>query len=401
MPIPVRSVSLLRPAIIALVGVAAIVTPLGLYETIAPVQAPTQQDFHYIKDTSPIGLGTPPRTNTTWSRLCGDIGYMACPNSGNNITKIRNATGVYVTTDGFSSKIPAHVVEGFQRGLLNLSPSVSSISDIQYRSLTTRTQKETERQAAIDNGTAFNISAYRPLSTLVLSDDIGVYEGLIVDMKQGGLGFRNHTAPPWTRYGSTWTEDILFIEPKSVCVDTNLTLDFEIAVTPVGLFEEVSDLVLTDRGGFVNLNRTYPAWDRGDTQDHPELYFRAYRAAYLNDGLTMAFMNVTSPGNASTNTRAFRYLNSTLNKEFSLHWKNGETVTDFLDIKASRLQLHTAFGNISLVRLLCKGAGGQDYDNITNMVASCGLLYGAPRRCDGSASLSFDPGSSWTLPMFS
>jgi hypothetical protein len=51
--------------------------------------------------------------------------------------------------------------------------------------------------------------------------------------------------------------------------------------------------------------------------------------------------------------------------------------------------------------LLCQGAGGQDYANITNFVAVCGLMYGAPRRQDGSASLLFDPGSSWTVPMYS
>ena len=51
--------------------------------------------------------------------------------------------------------------------------------------------------------------------------------------------------------------------------------------------------------------------------------------------------------------------------------------------------------------LVCAGAGGADLANITNMAASCGLLYGAPRRLDGSASLLFDPGSAWTLPMYS
>ena len=35
------------------------------------------------------------------------------------------------------------------------------------------------------------------------------------------------------------------------------------------------------------------------------------------------------------------------------------------------------------------------------MVGSCGLLYGTPRRQDGSASLLFNPGSIWTLPMYS
>jgi hypothetical protein len=51
--------------------------------------------------------------------------------------------------------------------------------------------------------------------------------------------------------------------------------------------------------------------------------------------------------------------------------------------------------------LLCAGAGTGDYANITNMVSTCGLLYGAPRRHDGSGSIIFDPGSTWTLPMYS
>lgn len=50
---------------------------------------------------------------------------------------------------------------------------------------------------------------------------------------------------------------------------------------------------------------------------------------------------------------------------------------------------------------LCSGSGGRDYANYTNTVALCGTLYGAPRREDGSLSLLFDPGSSWTLPMYS
>ena len=132
-PLPVLFVSLLRPLIIALVGVAAIVTPLGLYETIAPTRVPTQQPFHYVEDTSPIGLGTPPRTNTSWSRLCGWVGWTACPHSGNNITSIANLTGVYTSYDSISTKIPPHVIEGFQSGLSNFSESVSSSFDIQYQ----------------------------------------------------------------------------------------------------------------------------------------------------------------------------------------------------------------------------------------------------------------------------
>lgn len=50
--------------------------------------------------------------------------------------------------------------------------------------------------------------------------------------------------------------------------------------------------------------------------------------------------------------------------------------------------------------MLCRGQGGGDLANITNIAAKCGILYGAPRRNDSSASVLFDPGSSWTLSMY-
>jgi hypothetical protein len=51
--------------------------------------------------------------------------------------------------------------------------------------------------------------------------------------------------------------------------------------------------------------------------------------------------------------------------------------------------------------MLCRGQGGGDLANITNIVSACGLLYGAPRRKDNTTSSLFDPGSAWTLPMYS
>ena len=50
---------------------------------------------------------------------------------------------------------------------------------------------------------------------------------------------------------------------------------------------------------------------------------------------------------------------------------------------------------------MCAGAGGQDFANITNFAATCGLMYGVPRRADGVDDLMFLPGSEWTTPMYS
>lgn len=39
--------------------------------------------------------------------------------------------------------------------------------------------------------------------------------------------------------------------------------------------------------------------------------------------------------------------------------------------------------------------------NITNTVAACGLMYGAPKRLDNGNSIRFDPGSNWSVPLYS
>ena len=54
-----------------------------------------------------------------------------------------------------------------------------------------------------------------------------------------------------------------------------------------------------------------------------------------------------------------------------------------------------------MAAMLCEGAGGQDFANITNFAAQCGLVWGVPQRTDGVDDLMFLPGSEWTTPMYS
>lgn len=106
-------------------------------------------------------------------------------------------------------------------------------------------------------------------------------EGLVVDAKNGGVGFRNHSAPPLTAYGSTWTEDLLSIQPVPRCVDTNLILDYTIPENDVRSINSRSPLTVTDRGGFSELNTVNPERDREGVQADPELWERAYQAAWF------------------------------------------------------------------------------------------------------------------------
>jgi hypothetical protein len=327
-----------------LTGVAAIVTPLGLYEGVVSGKAPTLEAFHYIQDKSPLGYGTPPRTNLPWSRICGAFDPVGCPNSPSNITDFSNATGEYWQADWYDSHVPQYVVDLFESGLSTMNKSVSSIFDIQWRSYTWSKVNDNAGALLVDNGSAYPVGSFRMASSLLLNDAILLVEGLIVDMKNGGIGFRNHSAPPSQPYGSTWSEDILFIEPETQCVDTNLTLDFSIPKTTSEGTSTVSNLVLTDRGGFANINRHYPTWDRNDTQDNPELFQRAYKGAWINNVWSMFFMNVTNPRNQSeSNSHPFQYLNSAVGKTFPLQY-NDSSIMPPLNIQPDALQVSTLYG---------------------------------------------------------
>ncbi|KAH7394721.1 hypothetical protein BKA66DRAFT_509547 [Pyrenochaeta sp. MPI-SDFR-AT-0127] len=439
--------SFFKTFMLVLIAVAAVVTPLGLYEGIVAEPTSTSEAFHYIRDTTPMGFGTPPRdSNSTWSRLCGAFLLVPCPNDNNAATVIDNKSGISVDyrDDWYSSVVPQKVVDVFQSGTAGFEDSVSSSFDIEYRSYTKSEIDDNGngKGPVVDNGTARTIGNYQPLSSILLNDAIIAVEGLVVDMKNGGVGFRNHSAPTWKEYGSTWSEDLLFVVPDTVCVNTNLTLDFSIARTrSEGLIAKGGILrpSIVDRGGFVNLNTTYPRWDIGDVQANPNLWYRAYRAAWIRNAYTMAYMNVTNLSNQTTGVKAFSYLNSTMNQSFPLYFPNGEPASS-LSVTPQSLNVASGFGDYlmgteglsnrstvgnstteykfnskppiyanpfninssdwSSIDTLCRGQGGGDLANITHIVAKCGVLNGAARRQDNSDSILFDPGSAWTMPMY-
>ena len=241
----------------------AIVTPLGLYEGLVASTNSAPQAFHYVPDPSTFGFGIPRTAGSgSWSRICGDFSYIVCPSSPNKLDEFENATGSFVSSEYYSSKIPLDITKGLYSGLADFDPSVAGPSDIQYRSYIRSELDVDGRGTPIDNCTGpYTKGTYQPISTQILSESYLVVEGLIVDMENGGIGFRNHSALPLQQYDSDWSEDLLFASPDTVCVDTNLTLDFVIPSTTLDITSGASPgtpfrLNLTDRGGFVTLNRT-------------------------------------------------------------------------------------------------------------------------------------------------
>lgn len=311
-----------------LVGVAGIVTPLGLYEGIFPSDDATPVQFEYAPDSSALGfgLGTAPRHDSLgFSHICYDDrgGPGVCLHSHQDIPTTEN--GTWRVADGYDTRIPKNTYEFFQSGIERLGRTVSSLFDIEYR--TYSSIKDSGNNSTQDDA-EYLVGDYRQLTSVLLDDDLAIVEGLVVDTKTGGVGFRNHTVPANNlEYGARWEEDILFIEPVTECVDTNLTLRFSIPDN-FNSGDSVENVAIVDHGGFVDLEREYPAMSETPAQDDLDLAYRAYAGAWVTNGWTMLYLNITNPNNESAGEESFSYVESEKGREFPLPvYKDTNTTT--------------------------------------------------------------------------
>jgi hypothetical protein len=297
------------------VAIAAVITPLGLYQTLEPGGA-TQTPFKYVNDLSPYGYGTPPRGNASFSRLCLDSwdygdGLRACPFS-DTVTNITDGSyGMdYAFPYNYNLSIPQVITDIYSSGTQD-NTTVSNYFDIQWRQYLTTSNTD------YDNGSTYTIGYFRYMESVLLNNAYEPVEGLVVDTVKGSIGFRNHTFPHGFQNGVTWEEDLLFIEPETVCIDTNLTLDCELSADPNNSIY-ITGVVLTDRGGFANLNHALPSIDLSDPQKNPDLYGRAYQAAWLNNAYTALYYDITVPFNGTDGLKPLSSMNSFIGKTYSM-----------------------------------------------------------------------------------
>ena len=229
-----------------LVAIAGTVTPLGLYSVSGPGRSFTP-DFQYAQDFSPFGQATPPRSELGLARLCfaGPFGYRPCPYTKDVVieTSYGNGTGDFHMPYEMSTEFPQKLREIYSSGTAGFASTISNYLDIEWRQYTQGFDKY------YNNGTMFLVGAYRQMQSLVLTNKVTPVEGLIVDAKNGGVGFRNHTLPIDVGEGAYWDEDLLYIQPETVCVNTNLTIDFTVPTNVSSTGGIASDLRLVDRGG--------------------------------------------------------------------------------------------------------------------------------------------------------
>jgi len=146
-----------------LVAVAAIVTPLGLYEDILPESRTTLQQFHYIADTGIFGEGTMQRNNSIgWSRICGGFAPFACPDSDSVVNQFSNASGAFAQVQGsYDTYVPQRTIDLFQSGVSGLESSVSGPFDIQWRLLTYQIQPTAETFVNANSSSNYAVGSFR------------------------------------------------------------------------------------------------------------------------------------------------------------------------------------------------------------------------------------------------
>lgn len=280
-------------------------TPLGLYDVVEPLGSVNLEQFRFINDTSAFGYGTPPRSAAPFTRSCGNA---ACPGLTMNQTCTQKGLAQVCNDTVIDRSIPSPLVSLFRDGARQFAKPVSSIFDIQWRAYLNATDSFSPVGWYIK-------SAYRQISMLIPESKVHVVEGLIVDTEAGGIGFRRHSVPgPLHEYGSEWTEDILFIEPETKCVDMNVTFDFTLRLDDGSAQPQVKSLALIDHGGFSNLSRTMPSpgiYPNG--QSELDIREKAYYAAWMSNFLTMAFFNLTdrNPKNFTRNNAKLGLISQT------------------------------------------------------------------------------------------
>ncbi|KAF7348184.1 hypothetical protein MSAN_01771300 [Mycena sanguinolenta] len=341
--------SYLSVTITALVAIAGILMPLGLgagHPVLAPLKI-TPSSF--VADTSPLGLATSPRGAYVYSRICGTFEYVTCPGSSDTSTSAI-APDVVAT---FNATPYSPFSMQFRRYYIGSSPGI--------------------------DGTLF-YSQFSTTESLILRTGIFAVGGLIVDMDNPGIGLWNHTLPVETPHGGMWQQDVLWLEPVSSCVDTNLTLDYTLS-NAVSTHEN-DKFNLTDRGGFFNLTHDFPTLNRSGQQG--DLWQHAYAGAVLSNFVAMESLN-----------------NLTRNESFQagkmqvmdLWFLQGATNTSANSTAATGLgpDLHT----------LCQGYSAADTANITNIAVHCYLLVAPPQRSDGGDPRLPADNSTWTQQIFS
>ncbi|PNP58185.1 hypothetical protein FNYG_15175 [Fusarium nygamai] len=408
------------PLLALLISLAGVITPLGLYEQDENASESISATFQYVKDTSTFLQGTSPRDNKTFTRTCNYSPMCLAPCPYTSDVTIVSSDGLQSNCSilyGTNTTVPNILHDIYMSGTKKRRTTISNYFDIQWRQITAQYNKN------YNNGTPIAVGVFRPLESFALREDIRPVEGLIVDSGNGGVGLRNHTLPVGHTQGATWTEDLLFLEPETECVNLNVSIDFEISTSSKSSSGiAVTKLFMTDHGGLVHINKTNPEHDAENNDNKPDLKTRAYQAAWYTNGINMLFMNISDPTDKIKGVKAFDRIDSKMGKKWKL------PITEIYHTNYQSLEFFNEFGTMMGVDKLSSNSSktGDIYDNpykitaadydaakficqattlnappkLNNTYVSCSLVRGVPNRVDDGPPNLFEDGSKWSSPLY-
>ena len=169
-----------------------IITPLPLVQQIQPSDDSSTVSFKYAPDLTFFGQGTAPRPSQPLGRTCGTSAFTDCTPSNELFDKLSSGS---------------------------VGTTVAGPKDIQFRNMFFYQNQSSSNEQLV-------VGLTLPMQNLLLNTNFTIVEGLIVDPNNGGVGFRNHTIPVGLQLGATWQEDILWIQPETVCTANNFSIHF-------------------------------------------------------------------------------------------------------------------------------------------------------------------------------
>lgn len=361
---------------LALVGtflmtLTGIVTPLGLKDT-AILKPAQNQSMLYIQDFGPLGLATTPRRGYLEGRLCSGWPSVACIGSPLQVNN-----GSYNVLSG----INANVTSKFT------SPTGTQSSlNMQYR------QYSMQINPGVNNDQAMPVGILANLQSFILSNTTSAAEGIVIDMTNTpGIGMIQHTFPS-NGEGGGWFRDVLWLEPITQCIDTNLTIQYKISsdlTTPVA-----NSTVLVDKGGLFNLTTKQPN-PYNDSISYIDLAHHAYTGAVWGNLAVLRAINITR--NASNYGSTYLLKPSTTSKIGQF----GFLPINYLAQLASGSTEYAAYVSTSYVQSYCQGYTPDSTFNSSTRMVHCSLMLGTSRSLDGSNDNILLPNKVFEQPVYS
>lgn len=333
-------------ASVVLIAIAGVTLPLGLHDGPPIPGAPQSFSAKYIPDTSPLALSTAPnREKFQYGRFCGPKEVIPCPEQ---------------TDEPNNTTFPLSIVHAF-------NSTAHSPFIMQYRRF----------YQSVGNSRSGSSGQMGITQSLVQRDGLFAVEGLIVDMSatHPGIGFWNHTVPMIAE-GGTWSQDVLWLEPLTTCVNTNVTFDY---METSGPKDQPQTYNITDHGGFYGLPHSLPSLNLAG--QNIDLVQHAYLGAVLSNTFAMKALNAT--------------VNSTFEgKAYPAPPMGGlvRNLGKFMSIPLSYLN-GTAD---DIATTTCRGYGYDDSESANSVQVSCGGFLGPPVRMDGGDQREFNQSSWWS-----